>query len=118
MRLCPGPLALVVLVLVAPAQAAPLRSSPFRGALVPGGAVAGDADATALEMNPGQLGLLEGASSALVVDYWRDNVARAGRGAGLLVGTPLFLGLTLGMGFQWLAPTLPGDTKGSKFQLA
>jgi protease-4 len=113
-----GPLSLLVLLLVAPVEAAPLRVSPFRGALVPAGAVAGDADATSLELNPGQLGLLEGGSTALVVDYWRDHVARAGRGVGLLIGTPLFLGLSLGAGFQWMAPTLTGDPVGSKMQLA
>jgi protease IV len=84
-----------------------LRASPFRGALIPGAAMAGDADATALETNPGQLALLDGASWALVSSYWGERTLRAGRGTGLMLGTPLFFGLSLGAGFQWLDPTLP-----------
>src|SRR4051812_1256678 len=99
----------VISLTAAPAAAEPLRASPFRGALVPAAAVAGDADATALEVNPGQLGLLDGAGVALVVDHWGDQVPLPGRGVGLLLGTPLFLGFTGGAGVQWLRPTLPGE---------
>jgi len=90
------------------AQAADILASPFRGVKVPGGAVAGDADGTAVELNPGQLGVLSGASSALLVDYWGRDVRRPGRGGAFMFGTPLVLGTTLGAGFQWLRPTLPG----------
>src|SRR4051812_6375356 len=112
-------LSLSVLLLPSPAPAEPLVASPFRGALIPNAAVAGDADATAVELNPGQLGLLDGASLALVFDHWSDDLPLAGRGGALLVGTPLFLGLTLGAGLQWLRPTLPGPTNDDygKFQL-
>src|SRR3954471_10364904 len=71
---------LVVGLLAAPSHADTLRASPFRGVLVPAGAVAGDADATSVETNPGQLGLLEGASLALVIDQWGDRTPRVGRG--------------------------------------
>jgi protease-4 len=90
-------------------DAAPLRASPFRGALVPAGAVAGDADGTSVETNPGQLGLLDGASLALVIDRWGDHTRRVGRGEALLLGTPLFGGLALGAGVQSLRPTLLGE---------
>jgi protease-4 len=90
------------------ARAAEVLSSPFRGVKVPGGALAGDADGTSVELNPGQLGVLAGASSALVVDYWGNDVRRPGRGGALMLGTPLIFGTALGAGFQWLRPTLPG----------
>jgi protease-4 len=91
-----------------PARAADVVASPFRGVKVPGGALAGDADGTAVELNPGQLGVLSGASSALVVDVWGHDVRRPGRGGALMLGTPLVGGVALGAGFQWLRPTLPG----------
>ncbi len=94
--------------LVPVARAADVIPSPFRGVKVPGGALAGDADGTSVELNPGQLGLLTGASSALVVDYWGADVQRPGRGGALMLGTPLAFATTLGAGFQWLRPTLPG----------
>jgi protease IV len=90
------------------ARAADVPASPFRGVKVPGGALAGDADGAAVELNPGQLGLLPGASSALVVDYWGKDVRRPGRGGALMLGTPLVFGTALGAGFQWLRPALPG----------
>jgi protease-4 len=89
------------------AMADEIPASPFRGARVPNGAVAGDADGTAIEMNPGQLGALTGPSSALVVDYWGRQVRRPGRGGALMLGTPLAFGTALGAGFQWLKPTRP-----------
>ena len=90
------------------ARAADVPASPFRGVKVPGGALAGDADGASVELNPGQLGVLAGASSALVVDYWGHDVRRPGRGGALMLGTPLVFGTALGAGFQWLRPTLPG----------
>jgi len=102
-------LILAMVVGVAPsARAADVPSSPFRGVKVPGSGVAGDADGTSVELNPGQLGVLAGASSALVVDYWGHDVQRPGRGGALMLGTPLVFGTALGAGFQWLRPTLPG----------
>ena len=90
------------------AHAADVPASPFRGVKVPGSGVAGDADGTSVELNPGQLGVLAGASTALVVDDWGRDVRRPGRGGALMLGTPLALGTALGAGFQWLRPTLPG----------
>ena len=90
------------------ALAADVPASPFRGVKVPGGVLAGDADGTSVELNPGQLGVLPGASGALVVDTWGHDVRRPGRGGALMLGTPLFFGTALGAGFQWLCPTLPG----------
>jgi len=107
-----GIASLFVLALVASvslrARAADVPSSPFRGVKVPGGAVAGDADGTSVELNPGQLGVLPGGSSALLFDIWGHDVRRPGRGGALMLGTPLVLGTALGAGFQWLRPTLPG----------
>jgi protease-4 len=111
-RRCLAIAALFVLASVASAslraRAADVPASPFRGVKVPGGALAGDADGASVELNPGQLGVLAGASSALVVDYWGHDVRRPGRGGALMLGTPLVFGTALGAGFQWLRPTLPG----------
>jgi protease-4 len=106
--------------LVRSVEAAPLRASPFRGALVPEAAVAGDADATSVEVNPGQLGLVDGGSAALVFDHWSERLPLPGRGTGLLLETPLFGGLSLGAGYHWLRPTVPGEPETSyrKLQLA
>jgi protease-4 len=111
-------LALVLLAVASPGQAAELAYSSFRGVLIPGGAMAGDADGTAVETNPGQLGLLDGASLALVIDEWSDRTPRAGRGEALLMGAPLFGGLTLGLGVQSLRSTLGfEESHYVKFQL-
>ena len=84
--------------------------SPFRGLHVPAAAVAGDADATAVEVNPGQLGGLAGFQAALVVDGWWNRVALPGRGVGVMAtGSPV-PALTLGAGFQWIAPSLEPNT--------
>jgi protease-4 len=99
---------LVLCLLAGPARADEIPASPFRGVVVPGGGVAGDADATALQLNPGQLALLSGGSGALLVDYWGNDVLRPGRGGALMLGGPLVGGLALGAGFQWLRPSLPG----------
>ncbi len=111
-RLRSGIAAFLVVLLVAGVsmrvRAADVPSSPFRGVKVPGGAVAGDADGTSVELNPGQLGVLAGPCSALLVDYWGSDVQRPGRGGALMLGTPLIFGTALGAGFQWLRPTLPG----------
>jgi protease-4 len=101
--------AALVCLVAADARAEELRASPFRGVLIPGGAMAGDADATAVETNPGQLGLLDGPSLALVIDQWGDHTPRVGRGQALLLGIPLIGGLTLGAGLHSLQPTLPRE---------
>lgn len=104
----PLSVALVLLAVAGHAQAGEVPASPFRGVKVPGGVVAGDADATGLELNPGQLGILRAGSGAFLVDYWGNDVRRPGRGGALMLGGPLVGGLALGAGFQWLRPSLPG----------
>lgn len=101
-------LAAALILMAADVRAQELRASPFRGVLVPAGAMAGEADATSVETNPGQLGLLDGPSLALVIDQWGDHTPRVGRGQALLLGVPLFGGLSLGAAFQSLQPSLAG----------
>jgi protease-4 len=81
--------------------------APTRGVLVPGGAIAGDANATALETNPGQLGLLDTTSTALVVNVWPGGTVREGRGGGFFYAAPLILrSLSIGAAVEWLRPSL------------
>ena len=105
----------VLLVLLALVGSAPVRAQtvapleiPTRGLLLPGSGPAGPADATALEVNPGQLGLLPGGASALVLNHWADESPHPGRGAGLLFASPFLVrGLSLGAGLSFLMPTDP-----------
>lgn len=90
---------------------------------MPNGARAGDADATAVELNPGQLPFLGSGSVALIANAWRAGAGMPGRGAGLWMATPLVRGHGLGLGLQALGrTTLPmgaGSLPGfGKFQLA
>lgn len=82
--------------------------SPLRGVMIPGGGLAGDADATALELNPGQLGLIEGTTIAYTGNTWRDSTQREGRGLGFFLAAPV-LGsrLVLGGGIHSLSSTQP-----------
>ncbi len=106
-------------VAIAALPAVALAVSPTAGVLMPAGSVAGDADATAVELNPGQVGLADGPGSALVIDHWDRSVARPGRGAALLLNAPLFAGSSLGLGWHWLRPTVFGQPGAySKSQLA
>jgi protease-4 len=82
--------------------------APTRGLTIAGGALAGDADATATTLNPGQLSFVGGASSALVLNDWRDDVAQEGRGFGFLLALPLFDSVVLGTGYEWLRPSQTG----------
>jgi protease IV len=102
--------AAVSLVAARPAPAQDLWSAPAptRGVVIPGGVLAGDVDATAVETNPGQLGLLQMSSTALVASAWPDGTTREGRGGALFYGTPVLSGFTLGAGLQWLHPSLTG----------
>src|SRR5436190_6318465 len=111
MSMRPSLAALVVTTVLAPAARAqdlyePAPASPARALLVPGGAVAGEADATSVETNPGQLGLVDASSGALVFDQWPGGSPREGRGLGLMRALPLLPGrLSLGAGFSWLRPS-------------
>ena len=80
--------------------------SPTSSLYVPGGVIAGDADATAVALNPGQLGLVEMASTAVLASHWNEDVAYEGRGVGALMTSPLVInGLTMGAGLEWLLPS-------------
>ena len=75
---------------------------PTRGVFLPEAVRAGGADATAVELNPGQLGLVRHADLAAVLDLSNGNTALPGRGAALLLAAPLFDGVALGAGLQHL----------------
>lgn len=91
---------------------------PTRGVYIPGGARAGDADATAVELNPGQLPLLGGGATALVADVWRARAAMPGRGAALMLASPLWKGGAIGMGLHGIGASDGALSSHSKFQLA
>jgi protease-4 len=106
-------LAVVSPPLARPAAAQTIDASselaPTRGVFLPGAAVAGSADATAVESNPGQLGLVEMTSTALVANAWNKHLAQEGRGLGLLFASPLIVSnLVIGAGFEWLRPSAEG----------
>jgi protease-4 len=107
MRLRPGirlavvaPLLAVALCRARPAraQASDPELRPTRGPLITGAARAGDADATAVELNPGALGLLPAAGLELVGAVAEDQAVVPRRGAGLYLGAPIFLHSALGLG--------------------
>jgi protease IV len=86
------------------------EGAPTRGVYLPGAAIAGGADATAVESNPGQLGLVETTSTALVASAWKEQIAHEGRGLGLLFASPLIVSnLVVGAGFEWLRPSGEGS---------
>ena len=83
------------------AQASDPETRPTRGPLITGAARAGDADATAVELNPAQLGLLPAGSLELVGAGGTAAGAAASRtrrGAGLYWGAPIFGPQALGFG--------------------
>jgi protease-4 len=80
--------------------------SPARALLVPGATLAGDADATAVETAPGQLGLIDAGSTALLFNQWADGSPREGRGLAAFRAFPLLAGrLSLAAGLAWLRPS-------------
>jgi protease-4 len=91
---------------------------PTRGVFVTGGARTGDADATALELNPGALGLLPAPSFALAADIWGENTPLPGRGAGFFLGAPVIGHSALGVGLQFVGSSpAVGVQSHTKFQL-
>lgn len=89
-----------------------------RGVHVPAGVRAGDADATAVELNPGQLALLPAGAAALVADVWRAQAAMPGRGAGLFLAAPLWGAGGVGVALQGIGASGAGALTGhGKFQL-
>ncbi len=96
---------LVLVPTLAHAQASdPRFESRTRGVHVPGGVVAGDADATAVELNPGGLAHVRGLDLRLVaVQMDQATGVRAGAGLGLFSAGRLGP-LAMGLGLQWLDP--------------
>jgi protease-4 len=93
-----------VAVPVAVAQTADPEARPTRGVHLPGAARAGDADATAIQLNPAQLGLLPAASLTLAADVWTRSAPLAGRGGGLYAAAPIWGG-GLGLALSHVAST-------------
>lgn len=82
----------------------PAVISRTRGVHVPAGAITGDADATAVELNPGAVGLVRLPELRFVyADTGVDTGIRAGSGGGVFVVAPL-PGSSLGLGLQYLDP--------------
>src|SRR5262245_23522680 len=92
-----------LLALAGPArgQASDPETRPTRGPLITGAVRAGDADATAVELNPAQLGLLTGGSLELVAAGGTGASASEAftrRGAGLYWGATVFGPNAIGAG--------------------
>jgi protease-4 len=106
---------------VAPAraQSADPEARPTRGAHVADAARAGDADPTAVQENPAQLGFLPASGLTIAADIWGDSVPLPGRGGGVFAATPIFgsSGLGLGLSHVGATPRL-GVEAHTTFQLA
>jgi protease-4 len=94
-----------VLVPTARAQTADPEARPTRGVHLPASGRAGDADATAVQLNPAQLGLLSAGQMAIAADVWRESVALAGRGGGLYLASPLGSHAGIGWSLSHVADT-------------
>ena len=93
--------AILVVLVGAPtarAQTADPEARPTRGVHLAGAARAGDADATAVQENPAQLGLLPAGGLAVAAERWDASTQLPGRGAGVFMATPAGL-LHGGLGF-------------------
>jgi protease-4 len=103
------PVAVLVLVLVAVseavAQTADPEARPTRGVHLPAAARAGDADATAVQLNPAQLGLLPAGSAVIAGDFWRASAPLSGRGGGLYLAAPLSSHAGIGWSLSHVAET-------------
>src|SRR5262245_61845022 len=87
------------------AQLSDPETRPTRGPQITGAARAGDADATAVELNPAQLGLLTGGSLELVAAGGTQASAAASRnrrGAGLYWGATVLGPHALGASLTWV----------------
>jgi protease-4 len=100
-------LATVVLALLgaSPARAQSLdpEARPTRGPYIANAARAGDADPTAVQLNPAQLGLLPAGGLTLAIDAWGKQAPLAGRGVGLYWATPVFSSGGFGMALSHVA---------------
>ncbi len=91
---------------------------PTRGPLIPNAARTGDADATAVELNPGALGHLGGGAFEVVGAGGGSGEVVPGRGAGVYFATPIGPS-ALGLGLTWVdgAPAIGSDAR-TIFRLA
>ena len=78
---------------------------PTRGPYITDAARAGDADATAVELNPGALGFLPAAGARAGRRRRLDPAVVPGRGVGAYLGLPVFLRSALGFGLSRVAGT-------------
>lgn len=81
----------------AAAQVSDPEARATRGVHIAGAARAGDADPTAVQLNPAQLGLLPAGGLTIAADVWRGTTPLPGRGLGVYAATPL--GSFGGVGF-------------------
>jgi protease-4 len=86
------------------AQTADPEARPTRGAHVAGAARAGDADPTAVQENPAQLGLLPAGGLTVAADLWSASTPLPGRGGGIFAATPFAHG-GVGLGLTYVAET-------------
>jgi protease IV len=84
-------------------------NAPTRGLDIPTGPLVGDADATAIELNPGQLGMVEHTSFTALVNGQQAASLRAGTGGGLFLALPLGFA-TYGVSFQSVVQPGKGST--------
>jgi protease-4 len=82
---------------------------PTDGVFIPARSIAGEADATGVEVNPGQLGMLGGSSAVLVGNWAPDAAPLSGRGVGLLLGQPLVFNSAIGVGLHFVMRALAPD---------
>jgi protease-4 len=73
---------------------------PTRSLYIAGAGRAGDADASGVELNPAQLGLLPASNLELVLDGWHGSPAVPSRGVGLFGATPIVWSSALGFGLS------------------
>ncbi len=101
------------------AQASDPELRPTRGPYITDGARAGDADATAVQLNPGALGFLPAAGLELVGAGASDPAVVPRRGFGGYLGLPIFLRSSLGIGLsRVIGASAVGIDAHTTFQLA
>ncbi len=101
-------LACVLRAASARAQASDPELRPTRGPFITDAARAGDADATAVELNPGSLALLPAGDLELVGSDSGSGASLPRRGAGLYWGTPVFSWSAIGFGITGVADSDTG----------
>src|SRR5262249_14607569 len=90
-----------------------------RGVHIAGAARAGDADPTAVQLNPAQLGLLPAGGLTIAADIWRASALLPGRGVGVYTATPLGGAGGFGLALSHVAATPAlGVEAHTVFQLA